>query len=134
MSVPNDFDVDDKVCVITGGSGVLGSEMARALGENGATVVVLARGEEKLRETGSELAAAGIEHLTVSASVLDRAELEAAAETVIDEYGRIDVLINAAGGNAKQDRSRVDRIGDHFHGDDARGDLADVADGDGHIS
>lgn len=102
MSVPNDFDVDGKVCVITGGSGVLGSEMAFALGENGATVVILARGEEKLRETGEELAAAGVEHLTLSASVLDRAELEAAAETVIDEYGRIDVLINAAGGNSPE--------------------------------
>lgn len=100
MSVPNDFDVDGMVCVITGGSGVLGSEMAHALGENGATVVPLARGEEKLREIGEELAAAGIDHLTVSASVLDRAELEAAAETVIDEYGQIDVLINAAGGNS----------------------------------
>ncbi|CDK39031.1 SDR family oxidoreductase [Halorubrum sp. AJ67] len=102
MNVPNDFDVDDKVCVITGGSGVLGSEMARALGENGATIVILARGEEKLRETGEELAAAGIEHHTVSASVLDRTELEAAAETVIAEYGRIDVLINAAGGNSAE--------------------------------
>lgn len=100
MSVPNEFDIDGKVCVITGGSGVLGSEMATAIGENGGTVVVLARGEDGLAETSDELAARDIDHLTISASVLDRAELEAAAETVIDEYGRIDVLINAAGGNS----------------------------------
>jgi NAD(P)-dependent dehydrogenase (short-subunit alcohol dehydrogenase family) len=100
MSVPNDFDIDGKVCVLTGGSGVLGSEMAKAIGKNGGKVVILARGEEGLQETSDELTELDIEHLTIPASVLDRAELEAAAETVIDEYGRIDVLINAAGGNS----------------------------------
>lgn len=100
MSAFDEFDLEGSVCVITGGSGVLGSEMARAIGEAGGTVVVLARGEEKLAETSEDLEARGIDHLTVSASVLDRAELEAAAETVVDEYGRIDVLVNAAGGNS----------------------------------
>lgn len=42
MTIPNNFDVDDKVCVITGGSGILGSEMARAIGQNGGKVVILA--------------------------------------------------------------------------------------------
>ncbi|MFC7212630.1 SDR family oxidoreductase [Saliphagus sp. GCM10025334] len=102
MTVPNQFDIDGRVCVITGGSGVLGSEMARAIGENGGKVVILARGEEGLQETSDELEALGIDHLTVPASVLDRAELEAAAETILDEYGRIDVLINAAGGNSPE--------------------------------
>jgi NAD(P)-dependent dehydrogenase (short-subunit alcohol dehydrogenase family) len=102
MSVPNEFDIGGKVCVLTGGSGVLGSEMAKAIGKNGGKVVILARGEEGLQETSDELAALDIDHLTVPASVLDRAELEAAAETVIDEYGQIDVLINAAGGNSPE--------------------------------
>lgn len=102
MNVPNEFDIESKVCVLTGGSGVLGSEMAKAIGKNGGKVVILARGEESLQETSDELAALDIDHLTVPASVLDRAELEAAAETVIDEYGRIDVLINAAGGNSPE--------------------------------
>ena len=99
MTVQNDFDIDGKVCVITGGSGVLGSEMARAIGENGGKVVLLARGEEDLEETSAELTQRGIDNMTIPASVLDRAELDAAAETVVDEYGHIDVLINAAGGN-----------------------------------
>lgn len=102
MSVPNGFNIDGKVCVITGGSGVLGSEMAKAIGENGGNVVLLARGEEKLQAAGEELAERDVDHITVPASVLDRAELEAAAETVIEEYGRIDVLINAAGGNSPE--------------------------------
>ncbi|SEP01333.1 NAD(P)-dependent dehydrogenase, short-chain alcohol dehydrogenase family [Halogranum amylolyticum] len=99
MSVPNKFDIEGKVCVITGGSGVLGTEMAKAIGQNGGKVVLLARREEGLEETSAELTELDIDHLTVSASVLDRAELEAAAEMAIEEYGRIDVLINAAGGN-----------------------------------
>ncbi|NUB93777.1 SDR family oxidoreductase [Haloterrigena sp. SYSU A121-1] len=99
MSTTNDFAIDGKVCVITGGSGELGSAMAKAIGENGGKVVLLARGEEKLQQTSAELAEQDIEHSAIPASVLDRAELDAAAETVIDEYGRIDVLINAAGGN-----------------------------------
>lgn len=102
MNVPNEFDIDGKVCVITGGSGVLGSEMAKAIGKNGGTVVILARGRDGLQETSDEIAELGIDHHTVPASVLDRTELEAAAETVIDEYGQIDVLINAAGGNSSE--------------------------------
>nr|WP_233738003.1 SDR family oxidoreductase [Halocatena pleomorpha] len=102
MNVPNEFDIGGKVCVITGGSGVLGSEMAKAIGMNGGTVVILARGRDGLQATSDELAELDIDHLTVPASVLDRTELEAAAETVIDEYGRIDVLINAAGGNSPE--------------------------------
>lgn len=102
MSAPNDFDINGKVCVITGGSGVLGSEMAKTIGENGGRVVILARGEEGLQETSDKLAELDIDHVTVSASVLDRVELEAAAETVVDEYGQIDVLINAAGGNSPE--------------------------------
>lgn len=102
MNVPNEFDIDGKVCVITGGSGVLGSEMAKAIGKNGGTVVILARGRDGLQATSDELAELDIDHLTVPASVLDRSELEAAGETVIDEYGQIDVLINAAGGNSPE--------------------------------
>lgn len=100
MSAADVFDIEGKVCVITGGSGVLCSEMAKAIGEHGGMVALLARGEEGLRETSEELAARDIDHVVTPASVTDRAELEAAAETVVDEYGRIDVLINGAGGNS----------------------------------
>lgn len=102
MSVHNEFSIDGNVCVITGGSGGLGSSMAKAIGENGGKIALLARGEEGLRETSNELAAMDVDHVTVPASVLDRAELEAAAETVVDKFGRVDVLINAAGGNSPE--------------------------------
>jgi len=100
MSASSMFDVDGKVCVITGGSGVLCSEMAKAIGQHGGKIVLLARGEEGLRETSETLTALDIDHITTPASVTDRAELEAVAEAAIDEYGKIDVLINGAGGNS----------------------------------
>jgi len=100
--VPNDFEVDGKVCVLTGGGGVLCSEMAKALGMNGATVVVLDIDKESLDEVSTELEKTGVEHMTLQVSVLDRAELEAAAETVVEEHDRIDVLINGAGGNSPE--------------------------------
>ena len=93
------YGISGKVCVITGGSGILGSEMAKVIGKNGGKIVILSRGEEALKETSEELSDLDIDHIFIPASVLDRTELEVAAETVVDEYGRIDVLINAAGGN-----------------------------------
>jgi len=99
-NVADGFDIEGRVCVVTGGSGELGLAMAKAIGQNGGKVVLLARGEEKLQEAGDELTEMDIPHSTISASVLDSAELEAAAKTVVDKYGRIDVLINAAGGNS----------------------------------
>lgn len=100
LHVPNEFDVDGDVCVITGGAGALGSAMAKGIGSNGGTVVLLDLDEEKLQTTSDELSELDVPHRTIQASVLDPAELEAAAETVIEEYGQIDVLINAAGGNS----------------------------------
>ncbi|MFB6150881.1 MAG: SDR family oxidoreductase [Haloarculaceae archaeon] len=102
MDVPNSFDLDGKVCVLTGGAGVLCSEMAKAIGQNGAKVVVLDLDEEGLAEMSDELEEMGVDHLTIQASVLERDELEAAAETVVDEYGQVDVLINGAGGNSPE--------------------------------
>jgi NAD(P)-dependent dehydrogenase (short-subunit alcohol dehydrogenase family) len=99
IHVPNEFDIDGDVCVITGGAGELGSAMAKGIGINGGTVVLLDLDEEKLQAASDELSELDVPHHTIQASVLDPAELEAATETVVEEYGRVDVLINAAGGN-----------------------------------
>ncbi|MFB6202164.1 MAG: SDR family oxidoreductase [Halorhabdus sp.] len=102
MNVPNRFDISDTVCVLTGGAGVLGSAMAKAIGQQGGTVVVLDIDEQGLEAISDELDAMNVQHMALQVSVLERAELEAAAETVIEEYGRIDVLINGAGGNSPE--------------------------------
>jgi len=93
------FRLDDKVAVITGGSGVLGGAMARGLAQAGARIAVLGREEEGVVQRVDELKAAGAQALPLTADVLDRTDLESARRQVLDEWGRIDILINAAGGN-----------------------------------
>ena len=73
--------------------------MARGLGRTGARVAILARHRDSLDAVTDNLRRDGIEVLAVAADVLDTARLAAAREEVMHEWGRIDVLVNAAGGN-----------------------------------
>jgi len=91
--------LDGCVAVVTGGSGALGSAAASALGFAGATVAVLARRADRLAETVDALTATGVEACALHADVLDRQQLDQARDTVLYRYGRIDILVNAAGGN-----------------------------------
>lgn len=93
----NMFDVRDKVIVITGGSGVLCGAMAKALAKQGAKVTIIARNEERVQTAAK---ACGDKAMGISANVLDRAQMESAAQAVMDRHGRVDILINGAGGNA----------------------------------
>lgn len=93
------FSVNNKVAVITGGSGILCGAMARALAGRGARVGILGRSAEKNKLMVASIQAAGGEALGLVADVLDQAALEAARQQVLDKWGRIDILINGAGGN-----------------------------------
>ena len=93
------FDLSGKAAVVTGATGVLGGAMARGLAAAGARVGVLGRREERANQVVSEIESAGGEALPLPADVLDRVQLEAGRETVLRRWGRVDILINAAGGN-----------------------------------
>jgi len=92
-------DIKGKVAVITGGAGVLCSEMVRALGHYGARVVILDIAEQAMQKLSKELQDMEVEHLAIKTSVLDKESIQEAADRVIAEYGRVDILINGAGGN-----------------------------------
>ncbi len=96
------FDVKDKTIVITGGGGVLCGTMAKALGRAGANIAVLDLLETAAAKVADEIKAAGGRAIAVQCDVLDKASLESAKEKVAAELGRIDVLINGAGGNKKE--------------------------------
>ncbi len=88
-----------RTAVITGGSGVLCSEMARALAAQDVNVAILNRTAEKGESVADEIKQAGGNAIAVAADVLDRSSLEQAKEEILKTYGRIDILINGAGGN-----------------------------------
>jgi NAD(P)-dependent dehydrogenase (short-subunit alcohol dehydrogenase family) len=97
--IPIHENLAGQVAVITGGSGVLCSRMAIELARHGVKVAILNRTEEKGQNVAQEILSSGGEAIAVAANVLDRASLESAREYIIEKYGRIDILINGAGGN-----------------------------------
>lgn len=100
MSLLDDlFGLKGQVAVVTGGTGVLGGAMARGLARAGARVGVLGRRREQAEAVAGVLVAEGGEALALPADVLDRTQLEAARETLLACWGRLDILVNGAGGN-----------------------------------
>jgi NAD(P)-dependent dehydrogenase (short-subunit alcohol dehydrogenase family) len=97
MSVKDLFDLGGKIALVTGGSRGLGLEMATALGEAGARVVITARREQWLTQADAELHGNGIESLAVRCDVSNPDDVNAAVRTTVDRFGRLDILINNAG-------------------------------------
>lgn len=106
LPVPGAFDLTGRVAIVTGGAGVLGGAMASALAESGAKVVILGRTKEKAEAKAAEIRKAGRESLAVVADVTSEEDLRVARSEVVTRWGRIDILVNAAGGNVA--RSRTD--------------------------
>ena len=92
------YDFTGQVAVITGGTGVLGGEIAGALAALGAQVVILGRNLEAGERIRQRLGSRGKIEL-VYCDVLDITKIKTAAETVVEKLHRIDILVNAAGGN-----------------------------------
>jgi NAD(P)-dependent dehydrogenase (short-subunit alcohol dehydrogenase family) len=95
-------DLAEHVAVITGGTGALGTAMALGLARAGARVGVLARRRDGAERVVANIEAAGGEALALSADVLVEGELEAARDLMLERWGRIDILVNAAGGNVPE--------------------------------
>lgn len=93
--------LDGLVAVITGGAGVLGSAMAMGLAKAGVKVAILSRTASKVEAAVQEIQSAGGTAMPLVADVLDKEQLEQARGKLLAEWGRIDILVNAAGGNMK---------------------------------
>lgn len=106
----NIFDFSGKTIVITGGAGVLCSQMARRLYECGANVVILDFNFKAAKKLANELVTTQAENraLAIHCNVLDKESVHMAMSVVIGEFGKIDCLVNGAGGN-KPDASTNDR-------------------------
>ncbi|MSP12012.1 MAG: SDR family oxidoreductase [Chloroflexi bacterium] len=96
------FSVAGQTVVITGGSGVLGSGMALALGAAGARIAVLGRHPEKAAAVAGAIRENGGEALGLACDVMEKAALEEVAGKIQQAFGPIDILINGVGGNQPQ--------------------------------
>jgi NAD(P)-dependent dehydrogenase (short-subunit alcohol dehydrogenase family) len=98
----NLFDLQNKVIVVTGATGVLGHSFIKALAAHGAIVGVLGRNVNVAEERVNELRSLGGKAISLIADVQDKEALEKCCKRVMEEYGRIDGLVNAAGGNVPE--------------------------------
>jgi NAD(P)-dependent dehydrogenase (short-subunit alcohol dehydrogenase family) len=107
----NELNLKNKVAVVTGGAGIICSEMARSLAAQGVKTVVL-----DLNKEAAVKIAAQIEEefktpcIGISASVLDKASLEAARKEIHDKFGSVDILVNGAGGNSPAATTKVEKM------------------------
>lgn len=95
----NLFDINGRVVVITGGTGVLGREIARYLALNRAKVVILGRNEQHGNEITKHIKDNGGEALFLKTDVMDPNAVEQNLTDILYAYGKVDALLNAAGGN-----------------------------------
>ena len=93
------FSIENKVAVITGGTGVLGSVMAKGMAEAGANVIIVGRRIEAGEKVVGEIQKAGGKAKFFQADVLKKEDLQKVKEQILSTSGTIDILINGAGGN-----------------------------------
>jgi len=93
------FDLKDRIAVITGGGGIIGGALAKGLINSGAKVILLGRTEETLKRKVENLSGPGNDIIYSKCDVLDEERLNAVNDDILKRYGKIDILVNAAGGN-----------------------------------
>lgn len=98
----NSFSLAGKVIIVTGGTGILGASFVQAIVEAGGSVGILGRNEQVAQERAVAINQAGGKALALVADVLDESQLQACKTQLLEAFGRIDGLVNAAGGNQPQ--------------------------------
>jgi NAD(P)-dependent dehydrogenase (short-subunit alcohol dehydrogenase family) len=107
-------DLEDKVCVITGGAGVIGRAICEALAANGIKTAIIDLKLDAAEEMAGNLTGRyGTKCIGVKANVLDKESLIKAKDLIHDKLGSIDILINGAGGNSPDATTRLEQIPDH---------------------
>jgi NAD(P)-dependent dehydrogenase (short-subunit alcohol dehydrogenase family) len=96
------FDISGRTAVVTGGAGVLCSTLSRALGRRGVGIAVLDLSKDAAEKTAALINGEGGQAIGLAADVLDPVSLQSAREVIRKRFGKIDILINGAGGNKKE--------------------------------
>jgi len=96
------FSLEGKVIIVTGGTGILGNSFVNGIADAGGTVVILGRNETAANERADAINKKGGKALAVVADVLKQDDLVAARDKILKAFGKIDGLVNGAGGNMPQ--------------------------------
>lgn len=110
--IPFHVDLSGRVALVTGGNGGIGGMFSRALAACGATVIVLGRNLERCQQVADEINAGGGSADAISGDVTDEAAMLAVKDAVEKKYGKINILINAAGGAVKSAMVPQDQMAD----------------------
>ena len=110
--IPFHVDLSDRVALVTGGNGGIGGMFCRALAACGATVIILARNLERCQQLAEEINAGGGKADAMSGDVTDEAAMLRVKEEIEKKYGKLNILINAAGGAVKSAMVPQDQMAD----------------------
>ncbi len=113
-TVPGIWRLDGRAAIITGGGG-LGTPIAHGLIASGASVIIADRDGDRAETLAGELRAAGGDALAMEVDVLDEAQVDGMVRRAVDRWGRLDILVNTAGGGSRgmaigYDRAKFDEI------------------------
>ena len=96
MSISNKFRLDNKVAIITGASKGIGKAIAKALGQQGAKIVIVSRKQEAVDETAKEFCAEGIEAIGIAAHMGNSDQIKNMVSQTVKHFGGIDIIVNNA--------------------------------------
>lgn len=116
MMIPIHNNLSERVAVVTGGSGVLCAEMCRELARQGAKIAIINRTIEKGEEVVKQIQEEGGVAHAYSADVLDNSSLKNAKNDIIKKFGKVDILINGAGGNDSDAITAPETYGEDVEG------------------
>ena len=113
FDIPFTIDLTDRVALVTGGNGGIGGMFSRALAACGATVIILGRNPATAEATAKEIVDGGGLADFVAADVTDEAAMNRVKDWIQEKYGRLNLLINCAGGTMRPATVQEDQLADH---------------------
>ena len=99
------FDLKDRVAIVTGGAGGIGTEICREYGRAGAKVVVASRNQENIETVAAEVSELGVESLAVVTDITKPDNVDRLIAKTVEKFGRLDVMVNNAGGGAQMKKA-----------------------------